>query len=93
MWSNVLAWYNTIKTIGFLNSLVEFDKYVNHEWLNGNHGETISSRLGRYIEGDNIWKEWSSRIFCRTVLLPLGIIMNNKDWKHCRDSIQEKYRK
>lgn len=76
-----------------LKKLIQFDKWVNYKILNGNEGETISSRLGRYIERDNGPKSWWSRLFCRTVLLPLGIIMRNEDWKHCRDSIQEKYRK
>ena len=73
--------------------LVEFDKWLNHKIFNGYEGETISSRLGRYIEGDNIWKEWSAKIFCRTVLLPLGIILRDKHLKHCREHIDERFRK
>lgn len=68
------------------------DIWVNYRLLNGNEGETISSRLGRYIESDNIYKEWSAKIFCRTVLLPLGILLD-RDWKHCRKNIQERFRK
>lgn len=73
--------------------LWQLDIWLNHKLFNGNEGETISSRLGRYIEGDNIWKEWSAKIFCRTVLLPLAFIMRDKDWKHCREHIDERFRK
>ena len=79
------------KKIG--KKLVEFDIHMNVHWLNGNEGETISSRLGRYIEDkSNPVRGWAARIFCRTVLLPLGILADNS-WKHCRENIQEKYKK
>ena len=91
MWTSIATWYTNIKTVGFVNSLIGFDAWVNYKLLNGNEGETISSRLGRYIERDNSIKSFASKVFCRTILLPLGIIFDNS-WKHCRESIQEEHR-
>lgn len=59
-----------------------------NEFLGGNKGETISSRLGRHIMRDNCFL---CRLFCRVILLPLGILIN-RDYKHCRDSIQKRYK-
>lgn len=72
--------------------LLKLDIWLN-EQLGGREGETISSRLGRYIEDKSKpARGWIARIFCRTVLLPLGLLLDNS-WKHCRESIQDKYRK
>ena len=72
--------------------LVELDIWINVHWFNGNEGETISSRLGRYIEDKSRpARGWAARIFCRTILLPLGILADNS-WKHCRENIQERYK-
>lgn len=73
--------------MSLFNGLRRADVWLN-EKLGGNKGETISSRLGRHIENRNCWP---CRIFCRTVLLPLGILLD-RDFKHCRKSINEKYR-
>lgn len=71
--------------------LLECDIWLN-EKLGGNKGETISSRLGRYIEDKSEpVRGWMARIFCRTVLLPLGLLLDNS-WKHCRESINQKYK-
>lgn len=84
----ITAWQN--RGI-ILKKLIQFDIWVNYKLLNGKEGETISSRLGRYIERDNSIKSWASKIFCRTVLLPLGILFDGS-WKHCRESITEEHR-
>lgn len=64
-----------------------------NEFLGGNKGETISSRLGRKIEDKNCW---TCRIFCRVYLIPVSIILwlrgKGFHWKHCREYIQEEYR-
>ena len=74
------------------NGLRRTDIWLN-EKLGGNKGETISSRLGRYIEDSSRpLRGWVARVFCRTVLLPLGLLLDN-NWKHCRKSINEKYKK
>jgi len=69
-------------------TLLELDKWVNHELLKGNEGETISSRLGRKIEREDCF--WC-RFFCRVSLLPLAIFFE-QGGKHCRRSIQNEYR-
>ena len=71
------------------NALYKLDVQANYKLLNGNEGETISSRLGRKIERDDCV---SCRVFCRVVLFPLAVLLRNKHFKHCRDSIQEEYR-
>ena len=69
--------------------LIKLDIWVNVYVFKGNEGETISSRLGRKIEDkDCMW----CRLFCRTILLPLAILLRNKDLKHCKDSISEGHR-
>ena len=69
--------------------LPNISSWINYNLLNGNKGETVSSRLGRKIERDNCF---TCRVFCRTFLLVLAVIFRNKDLKHCRDSIQEQFR-
>ena len=72
-----------------MNFLIKLDVWINVHVFRGNEGETISSRLGRKIEDkDCMW----CRIFCRTILVPLAIVLRNKDLKHCRDSIQDKHK-
>lgn len=63
--------------------LVELDKWLNGK-LGGNPDETISYRLGYHIRKRNCWP---CRIFCRTVLLPLGILLD-KSWKHCVETYE-----
>lgn len=71
--------------------LIGLDIKIN-ETLGGNKGETISSRLGRYIEDKSKpARAWLSRIFCRTVLLPLGLLID-KSFTHCRDNIQDEFK-
>jgi hypothetical protein len=73
--------------------LEEWDIWINVHIFKGNKGETISSRLGRYIENKSKpVRGWMARIFCRTVLLPLCLILDNS-WKHCRENIQKKYQR
>ena len=72
--------------------LVSLDIKAN-EVMGGNKGETISSRLGRYIKDDSRkLRAWASRLFCRTVLLPLGILLD-RSFTHCVDNIQDEHRK
>lgn len=61
--------------------LVKKDKQLN-EIMGGDSDKTISWRLGKNIRKHNCWP---CRIFCRTILLPLGFILN-KSWKHCVDT-------
>jgi len=81
---------NILKKIG--KGLRDFDIFLN-EKAGGNEGETISSRWGRYIEDKSKpARAWTMRVVCRTVLLPLGIVDGSKG-KHCRESINEKYKR
>jgi hypothetical protein len=67
------------------------DVWVN-EKAGGKEGETISSRLGRYIEDKSKpARGWAARIICRTILLPLGIVDGSKG-KHCKESVNEKHK-
>lgn len=78
--------------MSIFSKLRNLDIWAN-ERLGGNKGETISSRLGRYIEDDNHKvRGWASRFFCRIGLLPLGIFID-KSWKHCRSSIDKRFKK
>lgn len=80
---------NIFKRIG--KGLRDFDIWVN-EKAGGKKGETISSRWGRYIEDKSKpARAWTARIVCRTVLLLPSVLLTGK-WKHCRESINEKYR-
>lgn len=79
------------KIASWLYTLKAFDIRVN-EFFGGNKGETISSRWGRYIRDDtNPIRAWAARVVCRTILLPLGWILDNH-WKHCVKSINQKYK-
>jgi len=80
---------NIFKRIG--KALRDTDIWIN-EKAGGKEGETISSRWGRYIEDKSKpARAWTARVICRTILLPLGIVDGSKG-KHCRESINEKYR-
>ncbi|MDA3832505.1 MAG: hypothetical protein PF495_03835 [Spirochaetales bacterium] len=63
-----------------LNFLIRADMWLNYH-AGGNRGETISSRWGRRVVRDQCLL---CKIFCRTILLPLGL-------KHCVKHIQAKY--
>ena len=79
-----------LKRIG--SKLRDIDVWLN-EKMGGKTGETISSRLGRYIEDrSRPARGWAARVLCRTVLLPLGLLLDNS-WKHCRENINSKYKR
>lgn len=82
----------------FIKKLVEWDIWINVHVFKGNEGETISSRLGRYIEDKSKpVRGWMARIFCRIFLLPLSAVLvrlglQKHPFKHCRESIQDEFK-
>ena len=63
--------------------LVRKDKQLN-AFLGGTREHTVSYRLGRYIESSKRpLRAWLARAFCRTILLPLALLLG-QGWKHCR---------
>ena len=67
------------------------DIWVNKQF-GGKKDETVSSRWGRYIEDKTRpARGWTARVVCRTFLLPIGILLD-MSWKHCRKSVNEKYK-